>query len=106
MTGATILDGTGRPPISNGVVLIQGGRIAAVGAANDVAIPSSATRIDATGKFLIPGLMDANLHLYLNGDLETLIKYEDRYHDIVLEGAQIARPDRPRCSTPGDPGRR
>jgi imidazolonepropionase-like amidohydrolase len=34
--------------------------------------------------------MDANLHLYLNGDLESLIKYEDRYHEVALEGAQIA----------------
>jgi hypothetical protein len=34
--------------------------------------------------------MDANLHLFLNLDLETLIKYEDRYHEIVLEAAQIA----------------
>ena len=39
---------------------------------------------------MIPGLMDANLHLYLNGDLESLIRYEGRYHEIGLEGAQIA----------------
>ncbi len=33
--------------------------------------------------------MDANVHLYLNLDLETLIKYEGRYHEIVLEAAQL-----------------
>ena len=33
--------------------------------------------------------MDANLHLFLNIDLETLIKYEGRYHEIILEAAQI-----------------
>jgi hypothetical protein len=47
-------------------------------------------QIDARGKYVIPGLTDANLHLFLNPDLETLIKYEDRYHEIVLEAAQIA----------------
>ncbi len=90
IVGGTVIDGAGRPPIPNGVVLIRGERIAAVGPVAEVAIPAGATRIDARGKHLIPGLMDANLHLFLNVDLETLIKYEDRYHEIVLEAAQIA----------------
>jgi imidazolonepropionase-like amidohydrolase len=90
VTGATVIDGTGRAPLANGVVLMEGGRITAVGPAGSVTVPSSATRIDARGRYAIPGLMDANLHLYLNVDLETLIKYEDRYHQIVLEAAQIA----------------
>ena len=90
ITGATVIDGTGRAPIPDAVILIEGGRIAAVGAARDLAVPAAAVRVDARGAYLIPGLMDANLHLYLNGDLETLIKYEDRYHEIILEGAQIA----------------
>jgi imidazolonepropionase-like amidohydrolase len=88
ITGATVLDGTGRAPMSDATVLIRDGRIDAVG--QGVTVPSGATRLDGRGKFVIPGLMDANLHLFLNLDLETLIKYEGRYHDIVLEGAQIA----------------
>ncbi|MCC6930999.1 MAG: amidohydrolase family protein [Gemmatimonadaceae bacterium] len=90
ITGATVIDATGRAPIADGTVLIRDGRIAAVGAAAQVSIPAGATRIDGRGKYVIPGLMDANLHLYLNADLESLIRYEDRYHEIVLEGAQIA----------------
>jgi imidazolonepropionase-like amidohydrolase len=90
VTGGTVIDATGRAPIADGVVLIREGRIAAVGSAREVTIPGSVTRVDASGKYVIPGLMDANLHLYLNADLETLIKYEDRYHEIVLEAAQIA----------------
>ena len=89
VTGGTVIDGTGVAPVSNGVVLIADGRITAVGAASDVAVPAGATTIDASGKFVIPGLMDGNLHLFLNGDLETLIKHEDRLHEIVLEAAQI-----------------
>ena len=90
ITGATLIDGTGRPPIPDAVVLIRDGRIAELGSARQVSIPASATRIDARGKYVIPGLMDANLHLYLNGDLESLIKFEDRYHEVIIEGAQIA----------------
>lgn len=90
VTGATIIDGTGRAPIPNGVLVITNGRITAVGAAGSVSIPPSTRTIDATGRFVIPGLMDANLHLYLNLDLETLIKYEGRYHEIAIEAAQIA----------------
>lgn len=90
VTGATIIDGTGRAPVRDGVVLIADGKITAVGAARDVKVPASARTVDARGKWVIPGLMDANLHLMLNLDLETLIRYEDRYHEIVLEAAQIA----------------
>ena len=90
VTGGTIIDGSGRAPIADGVMLIRDGRIAAVGSTSQVTIPDGAMKIDARGKYLIPGLMDANVHLYLNIDLESLIKYEDRYQDVVLEGAQIA----------------
>lgn len=90
ITGATVIDATGRAPIADGTVLIRDGRIAAVGTSAQVTVPKGVTRIDARGKYVIPGLMDANLHLYLNGDLESLIRYEDHYEDVVLEGAQIA----------------
>ncbi|MEJ8569116.1 amidohydrolase family protein [Elongatibacter sediminis] len=90
ITGATLIDGTGSAPVRDAVVVIDDGRISAAGPRTDVRIPQNAEVIDATGRYLIPGLMDANLHLYLNRDLETLIKYEGRYHEIIIEAAQIA----------------
>jgi len=90
ITGATIIDGTGKAPIPDGVVVITNGRISAVGKAGTVQVPASTRTVDARGKYVIPGLMDANLHLFLNLDLETLIKYEGRYHEVAIEGAQIA----------------
>jgi imidazolonepropionase-like amidohydrolase len=50
-------------PIENGTVLIRDGRIAAVGA--DVAIPADAQRVDATGKVVTPGLVNAATQLGL-----------------------------------------
>ena len=89
VTGTTVIDPLADAPLTNGVVVMENGRITAVGSADAVDVPAGTEIIDARGKYVIPGLMDANLHLYLNLDLETLIKYEGRYHDIVLEAAQL-----------------
>ncbi|MCL2565380.1 MAG: amidohydrolase [Defluviitaleaceae bacterium] len=53
----TVTNGT----IENGVVLIEGTKIKAVGA--DVEIPAGAKVIDATGKWVTPGLIDAHTHI-------------------------------------------
>jgi imidazolonepropionase-like amidohydrolase/Tol biopolymer transport system component len=47
--------------IDNGVVVIEGNRIAAVGGA-DLAIPAGAQRVDLSGKTIIPGIIDAHAH--------------------------------------------
>lgn len=49
------------PPIDNGTVLIRDGRIVAVGA--NVAVPADAKRIDATGKWVTPGIFNATTSL-------------------------------------------
>jgi imidazolonepropionase-like amidohydrolase len=54
--GGTVLTMAGEA-IENGIVLIRDGKIAAVGA--DVAIPSRADVVDATGKYVMPGIIDA-----------------------------------------------
>ncbi|HXH63666.1 MAG TPA: hypothetical protein VNG95_05740, partial [Gemmatimonadales bacterium] len=55
LTGGTVYPVSG-PKIEHATVLIRDGKIAAVGA--NVAIPADATRIDATGKWITPGLID------------------------------------------------
>ena len=59
--GARLIDGTGHPPIENATLLIRGDRIEAVGA--KLKIPASAERIDASGKTIIPGLINAHGHV-------------------------------------------
>jgi imidazolonepropionase-like amidohydrolase len=48
--------------IEDGVVVIEGNRISAVGANGDVAIPGNAQVVDVSGKTIIPGLIDAHAH--------------------------------------------
>ncbi len=48
--------------IENGVVVIEGNRIAAVGARGQVPIPSEGTLIDVTGKTIVPGFLDVHAH--------------------------------------------
>lgn len=61
--GATIIDGTGAAPLSNGVVVISDGQIRAIGAQDDVGIPAGADVIDVSGRTIIPGLINAHGHV-------------------------------------------
>src|SRR5580658_6787413 len=51
--------------IENGVLLMQNGRVAALGAAGSVPVPSDAKVIDVTGMTIYPGLIDSETHLGL-----------------------------------------
>lgn len=62
ITGATIENSTGAPPIQNGVILIEGGVIRAVGSRDQIHVPADATVLDASGKYAIPGLWDMHAH--------------------------------------------
>jgi imidazolonepropionase-like amidohydrolase len=90
LTNVTIIDATGRPPIENGVIVMDNGRITGVGKKAEVTVPRGAKVIDKTGKYVIPGLMDANVHLFLNLDVDSLLRFRDHYADVIVEGAQLA----------------
>ncbi len=61
--GGKLIDGTGRQPIENSVILIEGGRFKAVGNAREVPIPPDAEVVDVSGKTVMPGFMDGHGHL-------------------------------------------
>lgn len=63
ITGATLIDGSGSAPIQDSVVVIDGESIVSAGANSDVQVPSGANVIDASGKTLLPGLIDCHDHL-------------------------------------------
>ena len=64
ITGAKILTmaGDGAGAIANGTIVITGDRIAAIGPADQIAVPQGASVIDAAGKTIMPGLVDAHAH--------------------------------------------
>jgi hypothetical protein len=61
--GGKLIDGTGRPPIDNSVIVIQAGKFQAVGRSGEVAIPADAQVIDVKGKSVLPGFIDGHGHL-------------------------------------------
>ena len=93
LTGATIIDGNGGAPISNGVVVVSAKKITAVGPRSSVSIPAGARRVDVAGKYVMPGLMDGNVHLIPWPSwtyIEFLARYESNFEGIIEEAAQIA----------------
>jgi len=63
LTGARLIDGTGGAPLDQATVIIRNGRIEAAGAAAAVTVPSGATRVDLSGKTIMPGIINAHGHL-------------------------------------------
>src|SRR5215471_15941722 len=80
-------------------VVIESGRIARIGAAKTTTVPPGAKKIDASGKYLIPGLVDMHVHLqsqiefplYLANGVTTVFNLDGRpahlyWRDLVTKG--------------------
>ncbi|HSA57527.1 MAG TPA: amidohydrolase family protein [Gemmatimonadaceae bacterium] len=72
-TGATLIDGTDRPPVANATILVRDGRIVATGPAASVTIPAGAQRVALEGRFVMPGLI--NTHGHVNDATRDLATY-------------------------------
>jgi imidazolonepropionase-like amidohydrolase len=68
--GGTIIDGSGAPARRNDAIVIQDGRIKAMGLPAGRKAPKDARLIDASGKWILPGLIDAAVHLSQTGGLD------------------------------------
>ena len=78
LRGATLIDGTGRPPRGNALVVVRDGRILSVGEASPdalAALPAGATVRDVSGRWIVPGLIDAHVHADSDGDLEQMLRW-------------------------------
>lgn len=87
LKGATIIDGTGNPPIENGFLTIQGNQILQIGKIGELDLPKGAEIKNVAGKWIIPGLIDQHIHFWESGrtwtqptfvfDLTKFVPYEE-----------------------------
>ena len=71
LSGGTVIDGYGNPPIANGVVVIENDRILAVGGRGQVMVPEGAELISTEGMTVLPGLWDMQVNLMRLGHGDT-----------------------------------
>jgi imidazolonepropionase-like amidohydrolase len=64
---ARLIPGDGSTPIENSAMVVENGRITAVGPKADVKVPPGALHVDLTGKTVIPGLVNAHVHIGYEG---------------------------------------
>ena len=97
---ARLIDGRGESPISNAVVLVQGGKISAVG--SGLQIPPGAKVIDLGDSTLLPGFIDVHTHLLSEMDGTNVMHQDSEMLRIVagqstaeraLLGAKLGRED-------------
>jgi imidazolonepropionase-like amidohydrolase len=87
LVGGQVIDGYEGPPIRDGVVLIAGERIVAVGPRTEVEVPPGTPVIDTRGMSVLPGLMDMHVHLMILGhaDYEHWdTTYMSRFRDEIM----------------------
>jgi imidazolonepropionase-like amidohydrolase len=63
LVGATLIDGSGGPPLEDAVVVVRRGRIESVGERSGYQLPGKTREVDLSGRWIIPGLIDAHAHL-------------------------------------------
>ncbi|MEE8247680.1 MAG: amidohydrolase family protein [Alphaproteobacteria bacterium] len=69
--GATVIDGSGAAPLPEATVLVVGERIVAVAPRQALELPARARIVEVGGKWIIPGLVDAHIHLFQSGGAYT-----------------------------------
>ena len=63
ITNATMINGSGASPLENAIIVIEDDRIVSVDSEDTTHIPDGAKNIDARGQWLLPGLIDAHVHV-------------------------------------------
>jgi imidazolonepropionase-like amidohydrolase len=85
----TLIDGTGRPPIDDAILVIRDGRILYAGPAAGWSDSNDAITLDLRGQFTLPGLIDAHVHLAGSGEADSQFRAEDGAMALkILSNAQ------------------
>jgi imidazolonepropionase-like amidohydrolase len=88
ITHVRIIDGNGGTPIEDGVIVLEGRRIEAVGSRSDVTVPAGTKRINGGGKTALPGLADMHVHLLggTNGVGLDILGYQKYLNALLYAG--------------------
>lgn len=90
LVGGRIVDGYEGRPIDDGIILVAGERIAAVGRRGEIAVPPGVTQIDTRGMTVLPGLADMHVHLMIlgHGDYQHWdTTYRPRFRNEIMPAA-------------------
>jgi imidazolonepropionase-like amidohydrolase len=82
LAGGRVLDGYGGIPIENGVILLSGERIIAIGPEGEVEIPAGVETIRTDGMTVMPGLFDMHVHIHILGHADYR-KWDELYGDVA-----------------------
>jgi imidazolonepropionase-like amidohydrolase len=100
LLGATLVDGTGRPPVRDAVVVLREGKVECAGPRSRCRVPAGVDTLDARGLWVTPGLVDAHVHYSQTGwvdgrpdaaDLRDLHPYEEVERRLRLEPERFHR---------------
>lgn len=78
LRGATLIDGTGAAPVPDSLVIVRDGRIVFAGPASSATLAALApdSRVeDVSGKWIVPGLVDAHVHAESDGELAEMLRW-------------------------------
>jgi imidazolonepropionase-like amidohydrolase len=92
--GATLVDGTGASPRENALVVVENGRIVSAGPSGPAvlaALPPGAEVRDVSGKWIVPGLIDAHVHAESDEDLKQMLRWGVTTVRLMAEDVRTAR---------------
>lgn len=91
LRGATLIDGTGQPPVENAVVAFRDGRILYAGAADGwqaetqrLADSGETVVLDLAGQYVLPGLIDLHVHLAMGGEADSRLQGEPAWTTLLM----------------------
>ena len=100
LTGGTLIDGTGRPPINDSIVVMQGDYIVAAGKRGKIEIPEGAEVYDVTGMTVVPGFIDSHCHFYGMGI--SMLRDVQLRDTPTLEAAMARLKEKAKATKKGD----
>ena len=106
LVGATIWDGVSTRPQPGIIIIVRNDQIEAIGTADEVTVPRRMRTVDLTGKFVMPGLIDAHVHVRpwtldrflgygvttvrdVHGTLDTILRLRERANLNAITSPRI-----------------